>query len=93
MCVLAMLVAYNTGSPLIVAANRDEFYDRPAEEPQALEPGVVGGRDLRGGGTWLGINRRGLFVAITNRAAPERTPDSWSRGLLAREALRCRELG
>lgn len=93
MCVLALLIDRHPGFPLIAAANRDEFYDRPSALPQALEPGIVGGRDLRGGGTWLGINRRGLFVAITNRAAPERTPDSWSRGLLAREALRCRELG
>lgn len=93
MCLIVFAWRPGHAQPLIVAANRDEFYDRPAEGPRVLEPGIVGGRDLRGGGTWLGVNRHGGFVAITNRRAPERTADSYSRGLLALEALRCRELG
>ena len=48
----------------------------------------MAGKDLQSGGTWLGLNRHGLFVAVTNRRAPERTPDSLSRGLIALEALR-----
>ncbi len=90
MCVLAVVLAPDG---LRVAANRDEFLERPSAPPAEVEPGIVAGRDLRSGGTWLGVNRRGLFVAVTNRHAPARAPEPLSRGLLALEALRCRELG
>lgn len=89
MCVVAMIV----GGPLTVAANRDEYLGRPSAPPSEIEPGVIAGKDLQAGGTWMGVNRHGLFVAITNRRAPSRTPESPSRGLLALEALRCRKLG
>jgi hypothetical protein len=92
MCLLALWVGVSPTATLVVAANRDEFFGRPAAPPSTLEPGIVGGRDLQAGGTWLGVNRHGLFVAITNRRQPERTPSSLSRGLLALEALRCRTL-
>jgi uncharacterized protein with NRDE domain len=81
------------GRPLVVAANRDEAYDRPSAPPAEIEPGIIDGKDLLGGGTWLGFNRHGLFVAVTNRSTPPRAPDSLSRGLLALESLRCRRLG
>ena len=90
MCVLAMILSRDG---LIVAANRDEAYARLSDPPQELESGIVGGRDRDHGGTWLGIHRSGDFVAITNRLAPVRSEDSYSRGLLAREALRCRKPG
>jgi uncharacterized protein with NRDE domain len=89
MCVLAMLLEPGR---LLVAANRDERVDRPSAPPAEVEPGVVAGRDLLAGGTWLGVNSHGLFVALTNRKIPASTPDAPSRGLLAREALRCRRL-
>ena len=89
MCVLALFL----GDRLIVAANRDEFLERPSAPPVELEPGIAGGKDLQSGGTWLGINKHGLFVAVTNRHEPAPTADSTSRGLLAIEALRCRKLG
>lgn len=92
MCVLALLLSPSSRRSLIVAANRDEFTDRPSGPPQALEPGIVGGKDLRAGGTWLGVNRHGVFVAVTNRRTPPRTDAGLSRGLLALEALRCRSL-
>jgi uncharacterized protein with NRDE domain len=92
MCVLALLLAADPAVPLIVAANRDELFERQAAPPAEVEEGIVAGKDLRAGGTWLGVNRHGLFVAVTNRRAPARTPESFSRGLLALEALRCREL-
>ncbi len=76
----------------MVAANRDEFRARPSAPPQALEKGIVGGKDLRSGGTWFGVNDRDLFVAVTNRRTPARGEASTSRGLLALEALRCRSL-
>jgi uncharacterized protein with NRDE domain len=92
MCVLALWLGGDSEVPLIAAANRDEFFERPAAPPSEIEAGIVGGKDLRAGGTWLGVNRHGLFVAVTNRRSPPRTPASYSRGLLALEALRCRGL-
>jgi hypothetical protein len=53
---------------------------------------VLAGKDLVSGGTWLGVNRQGLFVAVTNRRSPTPTPSSLSRGLLALETLNCRKL-
>jgi len=92
MCVLAMWLGADPKAPLIVAANRDESLTRPSAPPAEVEPGVIAGRDLESGGTWLGVNKHGLFVAVTNRKMPARTPDSLSRGLLALETLRCRKL-
>ena len=89
MCVLALLLEPGR---LLVAANRDEAFDRPSAPPAEVEPGIVAGRDLRAGGTWLGYNNHGLFVAVTNRKEPAAAVDAYSRGLLAREALRCRRL-
>lgn len=93
MCVLALWLGTDPKAPLIAAANRDEAYDRPSAPPAEIEPGIVAGKDLLGGGTWLGFNRHGLFVAVTNRRTPARADRSLSRGLLALEALRCRKLG
>ncbi len=92
MCVLAVILEPDG---FIVAANRDESRSRPSGPLQVLDPvrGIVGGKDLRSGGTWLGVNRDGLFVAVTNRREPRSTPESYSRGLLALEALRCAKLG
>src|SRR6266850_2262989 len=59
MCTLAVYVRQFADTPLVVAANRDEFFARPATPPELLTtaaPRIVGGRDLRAGGTWLGIN-------------------------------------
>ena len=93
MCLLALWVGRDADIPLIVAANRDEFFGRPAAGPSEIESGIVAGKDLQAGGTWLGLNRHGLFVAVTNRREPVRTAESYSRGLLALEALRCGALG
>ena len=93
MCVLALWLGVDPKTPLIAAANRDEDYARPSAPPSEVEPGLFAGKDLLGGGTWLGFNRHGLFVALTNRKRPARRGDSPSRGLLALEALRCRKLG
>ena len=89
MCVLAILLEPGR---LVAAANRDEALDRPSAPPAEVEPGVVAGRDLLAGGSWLGVNGHGLFVAITNRKSPAAAPDAYSRGLLVRETLRCRRL-
>ncbi|HWO43620.1 MAG TPA: NRDE family protein [Candidatus Eisenbacteria bacterium] len=79
--------------PLVVAANRDERYDRAAIGPRLIEsnPAIIAGRDLRAGGTWLGVNGYGVVVAVLNRrtqgaaAAPR---ELRSRGLLCLDLLR-----
>jgi uncharacterized protein with NRDE domain len=92
MCLLAMWLGLDPRTPLLVAANRDESTARASVPPAEFEPGIVAGKDLEGGGTWLGTNRHGLFVAVTNRKSPARSPGGLSRGLLALETLRCRKL-
>src|SRR5262249_28732879 len=64
MCLLLIAFDSHPDYTLIVAANRDEFYDRPSTAAAfwADAPWVVGGRDLKAGGTWLGIDRCGRFA-------------------------------
>lgn len=82
------------GYPIVVAANRDEYYDRPTQGPHQLAhaPVVWGGQDMHAGGTWLGVNAYGLVIGLTNRRIredQEHDPQRRSRGLLCLEALRC----
>ncbi|WP_040228540.1 NRDE family protein [Bhargavaea cecembensis] len=67
--------------PLIVAANRDEFYDRPAQPAHWWEqkPGLLAGRDLQSGGTWLGMTKGGRFAALTNVRKPDVPPPPGAR--------------
>ena len=81
--------------PLVIAANRDEQYERPSAAPAILEaiPKVIAGRDLRAGGTWLGVNDAGLAVGILNRHLNGQNSleaDARSRGLLCMDLLGCR---
>lgn len=75
--------------PLLVAANRDEFYARPTASasrwPDA--PAIIGGRDLEAGGTWLGISDNGRFAAVTNVREPGMAKGLRSRGDLTRNFL------
>ena len=91
MCTLAIYFQCTPEFPLVVAANRDEFYDRPTAPPAVIAeaPWVVAGTDLQAGGTWLGINGAGLVAGLLNRrtdAVPD--PARRSRGLLCLDALR-----
>jgi uncharacterized protein with NRDE domain len=91
MCLLAILHRVVDGCPVLVAANREEYYDRQGTPPQ-LWPGpprFVAGKDPRAGGTWLGVNEHGVLVAITNRPKPP-PPHARSRGTLCVELLACR---
>jgi hypothetical protein len=74
----------------LVAANREEFYNRPSQVPsiQSGKPRVLSGLDLQAGGTWLGVNQHGLFVAVCNRPKMIPVPAPRSRGTLCREMLR-----
>lgn len=97
MCTLVVLHRAIPGVPLLVAANRDEFFARRSEGPALRRtPGgiaVVAPRDARGGGTWFGINSRGLFAALTNVAGEEPDPARRSRGLVVLDALEAATAG
>lgn len=72
MCLIFVAYKYNPLYELVIAANRDEFYDRPSAAAEFWKdaPFVLGGRDLMAGGTWLGITKKGRFAAITNYREP-----------------------
>jgi uncharacterized protein with NRDE domain len=90
MCTLIALHRCVEAAPLVVAANRDEYFDRPAEEPALRETAhgrVVAPRDQRAGGTWLGLNEHGVVAAITNRRCETPDPNRRSRGLIVLDVL------
>jgi len=71
MCLLAFQWDPAGETPLIVAANRDEFYERPTAPLGWWDGGrILAGRDLRGGGTWMGVTADGRFAALTNHRNP-----------------------
>jgi len=90
MCLVLIALDSHPDYSLIVAANRDEFYDRPSSVAAfwADHPRILGGRDLEAGGTWLGVDRGGRFAAVTNFRQGEREPPApRSRGLLVSDYL------
>jgi hypothetical protein len=87
MCVLILHHRLVPGYPVVVAANRDEARDRPSEPPLLWAAGLLAPRDRRAGGTWIGLNRHGLVVGITNRSREPSDPGRPSRGELVVEAL------
>ncbi len=93
MCVIYLAYQVYPDFPLILLANRDEFYDRPTQAAQFWEdfPEIFAGRDLIGGGTWLGVSRAGKFAAVTNYRDPLAPKGSLSRGLLTADYLKTEE--
>lgn len=89
MCLIVVGWRSHPDYPLVVAANRDEFYARPTADaarwPDA--PHIIGGIDLEAGGTWLGISTTGRFAAVTNVREPAMTKGARSRGALTRDFL------
>ena len=95
MCIMMVMYRMVQGFPIVLGANRDEFYERCSHRPDCLSqtPAIWGGRDAQAGGTWLGVNEYGLVVGLTNRRlheAYEPVADRRSRGLLCLDALRQR---
>ncbi|HYD95775.1 MAG TPA: NRDE family protein [Noviherbaspirillum sp.] len=90
MCLIVFAWQVVPGIPLLAAGNRDEFYERPTA-PAAWwsdHPHVFAGRDLRSGGSWMGVTREGRFAAVTNIRAPsEKRSDAPSRGALVADYL------
>jgi uncharacterized protein with NRDE domain len=94
LCLIVVAWKARDDLPLVVAANRDEWHDRPAQPARWWEdePAILAGRDLRAGGTWMGVTRSGRFAAITNFRDPaERRSTAPSRGALVTEFLRSGE--
>ncbi|KTC44131.1 MAG: NRDE family protein [Pseudomonas sp.] len=89
MCLIVFAWRPGHALPLIVAANRDEFYARPslplAQWPES--PQIHAGRDLEAGGTWLGVGAGGRFAALTNIRNPHQPPARRSRGELVARFL------
>jgi uncharacterized protein with NRDE domain len=92
MCTVILAWRVHPDVPLIVAANRDEFYNRPSAPPAALSPNRFGPTDLRAGGTWMALNRAGVVAALTNAVPPDLAPVDGvaSRGEIIGRALRHR---
>ncbi len=86
MCLI--FFAYNSHPKykFVLAANRDEFLNRPASKISEWN-GIYGGKDLKSGGTWLGITKKGKFCAITNIRRIEQIPDAPTRGKIVTNYL------
>jgi uncharacterized protein with NRDE domain len=89
MCLIAFAWGASERHPFVIAANRDEYFDRPTaplalwQTPSGLS--VLGGRDLKDGGTWMGFSPHGRFAMLTNIRLPAAKPPpaAISRGSLA----------
>jgi uncharacterized protein with NRDE domain len=91
MCVVALAHRVHPDWPLILIGNRDEFHARPAAPLAAWSDGsgIVAGRDLQAGGTWLGVHRpSGRAVVVTNVRGAMPDPAKESRGALVSDLLR-----
>ncbi|MEE4363968.1 MAG: NRDE family protein [Desulfotignum sp.] len=90
MCLIVFAYNIHPAYPLIIGANRDEFFDRPTAPLGWWKghPHVLAGQDLQAGGTWMGITDTGRFAAITNFRDPSRTKQNApSRGALVGDFL------
>ena len=90
MCLILIAHGAHAGFPLVIAANRDEYYRRPTANATFWQdhPHILAGRDLECMGTWLGVTRGGRFAAITNFRDPRALKtDAPSRGQLVSDFL------
>jgi uncharacterized protein with NRDE domain len=90
MCIILFAYKWHPRYPLVLAANRDEFYDRPTT-PAAFHPDapdLVAGRDMRHGGTWIGMTKTGKIAALANHREPHSfIAKALSRGFLVMDFL------
>jgi uncharacterized protein with NRDE domain len=95
MCLIAFAIGVSERWPLMIAANRDEFLDRPTlplarwQTPSGQE--VLSGRDLRAGGTWMGITPGGRIAFLTNVRGARADAGARSRGELVTRWLESRD--
>jgi len=87
MCLIVVGLDAAARYPFLVAANRDEQHARPAVTAAWWPQRVLGGRDLTAGGTWLAVDARGRFAAVTNIRDAQRPVDLRSRGSLVADFL------
>ncbi len=92
MCLVVVLYRVIDGAPVLIAANREERFDRPALPPRVFRgpPSYACGIDQQAGGPWLGVNQYGVVVAVTNRDKAGITAAPRSRGLLCLDLLSCK---
>lgn len=89
MCLILFAWKVQAAQPLLVLANRDEYFNRPTLPLHRWENSAIhAGKDLSAGGTWLGVHESGRWAAITNYRQPGgHNPDAPSRGLLTEHFL------
>ena len=90
MCLIVLAWQARADLALVVAANRDEWRERPAKPAHWWpdHPNLLAGRDLQAGGTWMGITRDGRFAAVTNFRDPsDKRATARSRGALVTQFL------
>jgi len=93
MCLIICAFQYHRDFPLVIAANRDEFFSRPTRDAgfwpvQDDSAAILAGKDLTQGGTWLGISDTGRFAAVTNIRNPgQENLAAKSRGFLTSDFL------
>lgn len=94
MCLIGLAIDQDRRFPLVIAANRDEFFRRPAARlawwtPDNGGPAVLGGRDMQAGGTWLGMTTLGRLAMLTNVREPKlkQDADAPSRGRIVPDWL------
>ncbi len=90
MCLILFAYQCHPDYPLVLAANRDEYYQRPTQPAHWWEeaPELLAGKDLQAGGTWMGVTLSGRFAAVTNVREPWRkTESATSRGQLPQHFL------
>lgn len=97
MCLVTLAIDQNRRFPLVIAANRDEFFKRPTARlawwtPESGGPAILSGRDLEAGGTWMGLTAEGRLALVTNVRDPQRNEaGAPSRGRIVPEWLAARD--
>jgi len=88
MCLVAISWKTNPSFPLLISANRDEFFDRPSAKLHKWENGIIAGKDLKSGGTWMGFHPNGKWALVTNfRDFKRKKVAEISRGKLVTDFL------